>query len=803
MTKIARIASRASIASVRADAALQSAMMQLYDNSIPALEAGVYTITVQQDIKEIDTQGYFQPVTQEIEVRAPQFTLDPQEIHSVYPPADSNGIYGEILPHIVLNKRVLPWERLLVKTDKTIPWLALLLFQEDEVKVDPQTNFSTFSSTVAEFLQADPNVLKPAIDRSALSPEVLNSQCQSIIISADVFTAVLPRLPEVRYLAHCRVVNTDDQEILNLEDEGGFSVVVCNRFPQSDGSGGAAGAKNIAHLVSLEGFAEYLTENPSFPKKQGSNESKDIQLVSLKSWSFVSAPAASESFAQLLQNFVAQQGGDPQNLLLRLPTPDGAVPNDSVSVPQAVQRLQDGYVPLSYTTNFGEQTFSWYRGPFTPVIPQRLPKTVDHYTTVAETMIYIQAQGIFDLSYTAAWEIGRALALSDRVFALTLLQFRQQSYQLINMLLERLQSNHLDTPQDLQELLNNNLIKQKFDQLIAQDIGGQLTRAFTQLNANIAAAPRLHRTAARPARKASPLLGASGNNPEATPIQVTQDFLRQPEVQAFLQQQVKNDLQPIAEWLASLDLLYNLPFNHLVPDQRMLPVESIRFFYLDQNWLDTLTDGALSVGVESSRDLFFQQIIKGVIDDAISAEIKAMRSKLRGQATGDVEADSPLEAQSGVLIRSALVSGWPGLVVQAFQNDQPLKLLRMERLSSDVLLCIFLDIADTVQISEPPQGLRFGVEDGNIIHLRSLTPPIGKPLSSTFPGGSGGFSQFLRPASHDVGARVLRINDGNTSLIPALSSALSISSLGPADFALQMIKAPEQQAFVKPHSFQK
>lgn len=794
MSKASMRPARINAVSTAADT-LPPDTLQLYDNCLPALKSGVvYTITVSQSI---ENPSYFQQtVTQEIEVRAPQFALDPQEIHGVYPPADSNGIYGEILPYIVLNKKVLPWERLLVDDDPTTPWLALLLFQEDEVQINPQTNSSVFSSTVSALLQDDPNVLKPSID-SPPSSEVQSSQCQSIIISADVFTALVPRLQEVKYLAHCRQANTDDQEILPQEEHGWFSVVVCNRFPQSQGVAGAAGAKNIMHLVSLEGFASYLTDSPDFPKKQGDDSNKDIQLVSLANWSFVSVPEEGESFAQLVQSFVQQQGNDPANLLLKLPLPPDVTTSGTGSAALAQQRLLEGYVPLSYVTNFGEKTFSWYRGPFTPVIPQKLPKEVERYTNVAQTMIYLQEQGIFDLSYSAAWEIGRALALSDQGFASTLLQFRQRSYQLINRLLEQLQSAQLDTPQDLQTLLSNNLIKQTFDQLISQDIGGALTQAFLRLNSNGIATPRARRKARRPRCKASPFLSARGNADDATPVQVMQDFLNQPDVQSFMQQQVQDDLQPVAEWLAHLNLLYNVPFNHLVPDQRMLPVESLRFFYLDQNWLDTLTDGALSVGIESSRDLFFQKMMKGVVGDAVSAEIQALRSKLSGQAQGDVEADSPLEAQSGILIRSALVSGWPGLVIRAFQNGQSLKLLRMERLSSDVLLCLFLDIADTVKISEPPQGLRFGVEDNNSIQLRSLADPVGQPLGSSFPDGTGGFNQFLRSTSNGIGAGVLAINDGDGSVIPALSNALNSSSLGPADFALQMIKAPEQQIFGK------
>src|SRR5262245_19805440 len=52
----------------------------------------------------------------------------------------------------------------------------------------------------------------------------------------------------------------------------------------------------------------------------------------------------------------------------------------------------------------------------------------------------------------------------------------------------------------------------------------------------------------------------------------------------------------LSRWLGRLRLLKGVPFNYLIPDEGMLPPESIRFFYLDMNWVDALLDGAFSIG---------------------------------------------------------------------------------------------------------------------------------------------------------------------------------------------------------------
>ena len=58
----------------------------------------------------------------------------------------------------------------------------------------------------------------------------------------------------------------------------------------------------------------------------------------------------------------------------------------------------------------------------------------------------------------------------------------------------------------------------------------------------------------------------------------------------------------LRRFLARLRLLHGVPFSYLVPDADLLPIESIRFFYIDRAWTDALVQGALSVGTISTAD---------------------------------------------------------------------------------------------------------------------------------------------------------------------------------------------------------
>lgn len=769
--------------SLKDNPALPVGDIAFFDNYIPSLDDGIYTISAKTEITgDIDTKGYFdKPITQVFEVRGPQFSLPANEVHSVYPPANSNSIYDQYLPNIVLNKRVLPWERLFNENDKTIPWLCLLVFAEGEITIDNKTNSPLKNSTVQEFLNAGDDVLKPDIATDTVPADVLTTMCSGIQVTAEVFNALAPKVNELKYLAHVRQVNTGNQAIMGFEDMGWFSVVTGNRLLVS---AKGTGMRFYVHLVSLEGYYNILNGTTPWPKKKSDpTQPKDIALASLYNWTFLSQPEEL-NFEQLVENFAAQAGSDPDNLLLyrRLTTPT----NPDAPTQATLTRLRNGYVPLNYLTPTGDTTFAWYRGPLTPVIAQPLPRPSDnyHFPSASSMMIYDKATGIFDQSYAAAWSLGQALALADGAFAQALMDYRRKSYAIISRLMTVLENAQEASKADLDQIIQSSVVRNAFRKLVNADLGNNLTAVINREPAN--------GNAITPGKN-----GATSQNP----VDLVNSFLAEPAVQLFLQEQVEDDLLPIAAWLANKQLLYNVPFDHLVPDQLALPVESLRFFYIDQNWLDSLVDGALSIGVQSSKDSFLNVIMRGVINDAVAAEIKVIRSRLLGTATGDTEKDSKQEALSGILIRSAVVAGWPGLVIKGFKGDYKtgteLKLLRMDRLSSNVLLCLFLDIPDTIMLAEPQQGLCFGIEDGDIINLRQLANPPGKPMGKTFPA-TGGFKSFYRPVNTGPGQHVLNINDGKNSIVQTLQTNNYLNTtIGPAQFALEMVKAPEEISFTR------
>ena len=266
----------------------------------------------------------------------------------------------------------------------------------------------------------------------------------------------------------------------------------------------------------------------------------------------------------------------------------------------------------------------------------------------------------------------------------------------------------------------------------------------------------------------------------------------------------------LRRFLARLRLLHGVPFSYLVPDAALLPVESIRFFYLDRAWTDALVQGALSVGTESSAD---RTQLEAVYPH-IRAEVDEAERTIR-QPRGEALLKAGSGSITGFLMRSRAVSGWPNLHVRAYSKDvvaddalttaaesdpSRLKVLRMERLAPAVLLVLFDGVPAVVHIEEPRQGIQFGArldpQDPPTarrakVHVRDCNTGDSVPPLDDFTAGNSVDVPF-RPGAPGV------INIAALRQRLAAKAPNSGGTLEPNEYALQMLRFPYRQVFGDP-----
>jgi hypothetical protein len=750
---------------------LSPGQIQFFDAWEPALKDGAFRIEVSQAVSISDASPY--RATQPLRVEGPRFVLNPGDIHTTFPPRGSTGQFSNILPHVVFNKRLLPWERDVPGLATTVPWLALFVFDEGELVDAPAAGQGSRTCSVQDLLAPDRGgrVRKPVLDPNTVSEDDRQLSCQTITLSAALFAELAPTARELPFLAHARTVDTRESAFFGLKDEGSFTVVVANRFPRPGTE--SAPAQTVVHLVSLEGFGDLLTgDAPAVPAEE------QVQMVSLASWTFSCFADPGHTFAGLARALAFAEAGQTRpadSLLLRLPV---SAADDTDSTRLLVRdRLAAGYVALGYHAPTGEDGFAWYRGPFTPVVPTAAPAR-DRFASSDSAIIYDPTTGVFDLSLATAWQVGRALALASQSFALTLTRLRRQA----DAALER-----AATP-------GSGSAHVRFGALVAA--GAMATIRHASVTGRVRA----------PVRRAAPVV-------HPAPIADLQAALARPQVRATLAAELDDsaDTAIATAWLGQLLLLRNVPFVHLVPDARMLPTDSIRFFYVDPSWQDALLDGALSVGLATSRAAAVQAAISQGLKQGAWGAALGWRAAQLGQPPPQ-PAPRP---RAGFLLRSLLVSGWPGLAVAATRRAIPVPLLRLEHLGTGVLLCLFDGVPDTVTLTEPQEGLEFGVDDDGRIDIRALDPPRSDPgaassgsstppptLTVYNPEQPDQASVALRPG----GQRVLNVRSGpaatgrpaaDRDLLELLAQAMGKdpAAIGSAAFAVQMVKGPYQLTF--------
>jgi hypothetical protein len=274
----------------------------------------------------------------------------------------------------------------------------------------------------------------------------------------------------------------------------------------------------------------------------------------------------------------------------------------------------------------------------------------------------------------------------------------------------------------------------------------------------------------------------------------------------------------IVRFLARLRLLEGVPFSYLVPDAELIPTETIRFFYLDRNATDALVQGALSVGTVNAADrVQLAQLYDKVRTETDKAE-RLVRMKDADAPAVDAQgrligAGGPI---SGFVLRSRLVSGWPGMHVRAYSTDTlpdnrtipdmdtspgRVRLLRMERLAPAVLFVLFDGVPAVVHLEEPRSGIQFGIrlkegadptQQTAVITVRDVKDPNKGPLKV---GGQDRTVDVRFRASSPGVVNIKRLYDDLRALPGNPAHLTPGPAVNAAEFAMEMLRFPLRQVF--------
>jgi len=424
---------------------------ELFDAAEPRLPAGQYELIGNQEPSGEDKvpAGATAELRTRLTVRSSRYRLPPDQILSVWPAANEEGAFESRLPQIVLRRRTLPWERRPQDpADEQTPWLALVVIAEGEGSISDEV-------PVAECVTPGTTLAGPDDSPTGFY----------LAVTQETIDKVFPTKQDLRMLTHVRKVDLSDTELALGDDDGYLAVVMANRLPQFDRAGGKP-VRYLACLVNLEGQLKRLPDPPPPVKTFEIKVDRTLFAAQNRAIERIAVEAPDSDVADGVRMEMAApfklprlrlkvepvgrgvEGGVPR--LFRFPVlahwsftctgegsfetamqnldvgAIGAPPPPPPAPPTraAIELDVDKRVGLEYRDHQGEGSRAWFRGPLAPAPLQRENSLVH----VSEDLRRSGPEERDDLSYAAAFEIGRLLTLSQPSVVARLMRWRREEF---------------------------------------------------------------------------------------------------------------------------------------------------------------------------------------------------------------------------------------------------------------------------------------------------------------------------------------------------------------------------------------
>lgn len=555
--------------------------IHFFDSHIHTLDLGEYTVTLSQNITDA---GGSKSHIAGLDEQSFSFQLDDEhnrvddhQVLHVYPPQGSSGDYQFTLPHLIFRNSLFPWESNLKGAEiPTVPGVALILVDESESHLITSQNQKRGEEQTT-ILTVPKAFFNAHFGLSASDKDSLSKLAKTI-----------------SNLAHVRQVVTGD-------DVQEFACLLANKLPKP-------GHFSTVHLVSLGDL------------ELGDNNQETLELTSLFNFSFKTVEPADDGIAALSSLNAAVMHSNFNG-------------NKENKKGEALQN--QAFVPLQHFFDNGQdEGFSFYRGPFVPE-KQRIEIPIARRSSA---LLRKHADhGLVDVSYAAAWELGRLTALASTTIRTTLMNWQGSA--------QRIQKQHL-----IREQVNHtNLI-----QLIA-------------------------------------------------PAHTTENL-----------KATENEGVQITTLLRSWMLLIDLPFQYLIPDPRLIPDNSIRFFQIDEAWVKALLTGAFSVTALALPD-----------HDEYENNANSFWELIKS--------NWPNGAPYGFMLNSAVVAHHPEFVITGKKGEELVEILITKK-EGNLTYVLFNEKPNFVEIATPSQTLHAAFnpnEDHSALtlHNANLSQPISVPFN--------------------------------------------------------------------------
>ena len=758
------------------DTQLNPGEMRLRSFYTPGLQPGNYKISAKQNVS-VENEG---PILLESDAsfNIPYPSMSPLDlnlVHSIFPPPGISAP-NHILPHIVFNDPHLPWQKMLKTNastlekhelqmlnakDRRIPWLAVIAFEQDEV--------------VLVESDGGPYRSGPAFpDSDVTGKDKVNYLLMEKQLFRDLFTDPdgTINLTRYGYFAHVREVNIEHMTDLRNDfaedlDSGTFSVLFSHRTGPFLGKD-APVKPCVVHVVALDSVVDPFNDD----------EPERFRVVTLFSWTYDCLPPATITFKDTMKA-VGENSGP-------LRAPKEILDLQSHDSPFR-KRLEEGYTLVRYRVQTGEETVALMRGPFTPLGVTNEERWFNVQSNSGEDLQIIDnSLGIIDISYCAAWQIGKALAIADQAFSAALLRIRGYLHNSASEARKRTKMTQRYKDSSSDEVIDR--LKSTLDAIATFEWkSGRAIKRYSRLQLVQTRYLQIVEDNDIDRSKDLKLLG-----PHLNGLTAAND--ESPSHYTELKDPQSTDWKLVLNWLMDRIYLEGVPPYYLICDPTWLPSESIRFFYVDRKWLSALIDGALS--------------ICNHLDEG-DATRESIKDQLRHYIEHDFHSDvdySPQLPRYGCYMRSVAVSTFPDMVLRAplsSEDDKRAEVLRQENVGKGIILCLFdrsptdegKDKLKEVIFSQPPHQQCFTFCNDSL-RLEKLIVDVMKVYSEAGPLDKMEEFPFTPDKEFNNPPSKCKVYDWSSRTIDVLGLATLITDTLQRDPNPDLYKGPANAALI-------
>lgn len=604
--------------------------VNFYDAHDPPVAAGTYNVSFKQNIQVgVEVENLSQ--TLDFHVAGPRFNVSPSLVHSVYPPKGGKGDYLADVSKLVVKRSTLPWERspaISEQTTTSASWLYLMLIDQSETsKVTENNNVQldidqsktgtvnknnnvpqTGTLTTAEIKQGD-----TALGTVQLGGDLSfhKHTFNSLAVDEQFIKNIIPvSLNELQYLSYARIKEGEKEQ----------GVLLCNRLPK-------AGSNSTVYLVSVENNYDDSGNFKGVGISSPSGNSSALFFPYYYKWSF---HAVSEQLYVITEDLVSKI--TKANAALTLPdlssiygqlftTKKDFLDNPIIKTVSTAKTNTSSQSPLQILQKAAMLPGSTFHGllsnlsgGFEPLTLAAAAQDITATGTVELPFQQLQKnqQGDYTPNLTNAYYRGPLVASEASLQAFP-----------------KFPSKVADATDAASFTWH---IPQQGTDLILKGTGGTDT--------SYAAAFELGRLMAiNNVAFAKEFVTWKVQTATALRIQTIVTNSSTSHIVQKNQSQCSDMPSSVKAQFTAWSTLRGIPYNYLVANTELLPTESLRYFYMDINWVNALLCGAFSIGHTVSVDL---------------------RTYLN-----EVLLDTTVTYQ-GFLLNSFAVSGWPDYEVDAY-----------------------------------------------------------------------------------------------------------------------------------------